>query len=108
MAHHVKTPPRHTFSGQMITTLVSTLVATSIPNYEMTEIPDVSTATQKYHYTCPGINQFFTAAVFWGTVGPKKIFDSGGMYNWLLISFPLGVVVPLVAYLLRKKFPRQS
>jgi OPT family small oligopeptide transporter len=107
LAHYVKIPPRQTFCGQLIATLVSTLVATSILNYQMT-IPGVCTATQKDHYTCPAINQFFTAAVLWGTVGPKKVFGKGGMYTWLLAAFPIGVIVPVTVFVLRKNLPKQK
>ncbi|KAJ4299954.1 hypothetical protein N0V90_005202 [Kalmusia sp. IMI 367209] len=107
LAHYVKIPPRHTFAGQMIATLVASFVAVSILNFQMTQIPGVCTATQKDHYTCPAINQFFTAAVLWGTVGPRKVFGSGGMYTWLLIGFPIGVILPLVVFVARKYFPKQ-
>jgi OPT family small oligopeptide transporter len=107
MAHYVKIPPRHTFAGQIIATFVATFVATSILNFQMTQIPGVCTAGQKDHYTCPAINQFFTAAVLWGTVGPKKVFGSGGMYTWLLVGFPIGVLLPVVLFYLRKHLPKQ-
>lgn len=106
LAHYAKIPPRHTFAGQMVATLVASFVAASILNFQMTEIPGVCTATQKDHYTCPGINQFFTAAVLWGTVGPTKVFGKGGMYTALLAGFPIGVLVPLAVYFARKRFPR--
>ncbi|KAF2116458.1 OPT oligopeptide transporter [Lophiotrema nucula] len=107
MAHYVKIPPRHTFTAQMVATLVCSFVTTSILNFQMNEIPGVCTATQKDHYTCPGINQFFTAAVLWGTVGPKKVFGKGGMYTWLLFGFPMGVVFPVMVYFGRKWWPKQ-
>ncbi|KAL5411448.1 hypothetical protein PMIN04_010238 [Paraphaeosphaeria minitans] len=93
--------------GYMVATLVASFVAVSILNFQMTQIPGVCTATQKDHYTCPGINQFFTAAVLWGTVGPKKVFGSGGMYTALLVGFPIGVIVPLAVYFARRYFPTQ-
>lgn len=108
LAHYSKIPPRHTFAGQMIATLVASFVAVSILNFQMTQIPGVCTATQKDHYTCPGINQFFTAAVLWGTVGPKKVFGQGGMYTALLVGFPIGVILPVAVWLARKYYPKQG
>lgn len=107
LAHYVKIPPRHTFTAQIVATFVSSFVATSILNFQMS-LPDVCTPTQKNHYTCPGVNTFFTAAVMWGTVGPKKVFGSGGLYTALLVGFPIGVVVPLVVYFVKKRFPGQA
>lgn len=58
--------------------------------------------------TCPGINTFFTAAVFWGTLGPHKLFGKNGQYTELLIGFPVGFVIPIIFYFAMKKFPRQT
>ncbi|TVY83077.1 Sexual differentiation process protein isp4, partial [Lachnellula suecica] len=108
LAHYLKIPPRHTFWAQVIATIVSTFVCTGVLNFQMNSIEDVCTTTQKDHYTCPGINQFFTAAVLWGTVGPKKMFGKGGQYTALLAGFPIGFVVPIVVYYAQKKFPKQT
>jgi OPT family oligopeptide transporter len=108
LAHYVKIPPKHTFWAQMIATVISSLVCTGVLNFQMNQIEDVCTPTQKDHYTCPGINQFFTAAVLWGTIGPKKVFGRGGQYTALLVGFPIGFLLPFVIYYAQKKFPKQS
>ena len=108
LAHYVKIPPKHTFWAQMIATVVSSLVCTGVLNFQMNQIEGVCTTTQKDHYTCPGINQFFTAAVLWGTIGPKKVFGKGGQYTVLLVGFPLGFVLPFFVYYAQKKFPKQT
>ena len=92
----------------MIATVVSSLVCTGVLNFQMNSIPGVCTTTQKDHYTCPGINQFFTAAVLWGTIGPKKVFGKGGQYTTLLAGFPIGLVLPFLVYYAQKKFPKQT
>jgi len=108
LAHYVKIPPRCTFTAQIVASLICSFVTTSVLNYQMTKIPGVCTATQKDHYTCPGINQFFTAAVIWGTVGPKKVFGRNGIYTWLLFGFPMGVGLPVIVFYARKRFPKQK
>ncbi|WRT70854.1 OPT family small oligopeptide transporter [Kwoniella shivajii] len=108
VAHYLKLPPRHTFMAQMAATLVSTFVCTGVFNFQMNKVPNVCTEDAPFGFTCPGINTFFTAAVFWGTLGPKKLFGSGGQYNALLIGFPVGFLIPVVVYFLRKKFPRAT
>jgi hypothetical protein len=92
----------------MIATIVSSLVCTGVLNYQMNQIEGVCTTAQKDHYTCPGINQFFTAAVLWGTIGPKKVFGAGGQYTPLLVGFPIGFILPFVFYYAQKKLPNQS
>ncbi|TVY49363.1 Sexual differentiation process protein [Lachnellula occidentalis] len=108
LAHYLKIPPKQTFFAQMIATIVSSIVCTGVLNFQMNSIEGVCTTNQKDHYTCPGINQFFTAAVLWGTIGPKKVFGKGGQYTALLAGFPIGFVLPFVVYYVQKKFPKQT
>ncbi len=106
LAHYVKIPPRQTFWAQTVATAVSTIVCVGILNFQMNQIPGVCTRGQPDHYTCPGINTFFTASVLWGTIGPKKVFGSGGQYTALLVGWPIGVFLPLIIWALQKQFPR--
>ena len=103
LAHYAHISPWVTFNCQMAATLVSTFVCTAILNYQMTRIPDVCTPNQKDKLTCPTINTFFTGSVFWGTLGPKEMFGSGGVYNALLWCFVIGAFMPSPFYYLRKK-----
>jgi OPT family oligopeptide transporter len=104
LAHYVHIAPWVAFSCQMWATLVSTLVCTTVLNYQMTKIPDVCSPTQKDHFTCPSENAFFTSSVLLGTLGPKTMFGPGAIYNRLLWCFPLGAALPIPFYFLRKKF----
>ncbi|KKY16838.1 putative opt oligopeptide transporter [Phaeomoniella chlamydospora] len=108
LAHYVKIPPRHTFWAQIIATLVSTFVCTGVLNFQMNEIEGVCTADQPNHFTCPGVNTFFTAAVLWGTLGPHKMFGTNGQYTALLAGFPLGLILPIIFWVLQKKLPKQT
>lgn len=92
----------------MIATLVSTFVCTGVLNFQMNQIEGVCTTDQPNHFTCPGINTFFTAAVLWGTIGPHKVFGKGGQYTQLLIGFPFGLVLPFIFYYAQKKFPARG
>ncbi|CAK7274168.1 hypothetical protein SEPCBS57363_006024 [Sporothrix epigloea] len=103
VAHYVKIPPRHTFAAQLIATVVSSFVCTGILNFQMNKIKGICTPEAVDKMTCPGINTFFTAAVMWGTIGPKKVFGSDGQYTALLIGFPIGVVVPIIFWYLHKR-----
>ncbi|GME27430.1 OPT oligopeptide transporter [Neofusicoccum parvum] len=106
MAHYVKVPPRHTFWAQIVGTLVSSFICTAVMNFQMNNIPDVCESYQANHFTCPGINTFFTAAVLWGTIGPIKVFGKGGQYTWLLIGFPIGLLAPVAAFYAKKRWPK--
>ncbi|KAJ7133961.1 OPT oligopeptide transporter protein-domain-containing protein [Mycena crocata] len=104
LAHYMHIPPRLTFWAQIYATVISSFVCTGILNFQMTKIADVCTPDQKDHFTCPNINTFFTASVLWGTLGPKRMFGAGGIYNSLLYCFLIGAVLPFPIYFLRKKF----
>ncbi|KAK4221527.1 hypothetical protein QBC38DRAFT_522031 [Podospora fimiseda] len=105
LAHYCKIPPRFTFWAQMLPTLVGTLISIGILQYQ-TKIQDICTKAAPYEFYCPGINTFFTAAVFWGTVGPRKIWGIGGRYAITLIGFPIGVVIVLLFWWLNRRFPK--
>ncbi|CAK7274008.1 hypothetical protein SEPCBS119000_005949 [Sporothrix epigloea] len=108
LAHYVKIPPRHTFAAQLICTIVSSFVCTAVLNFQMNKIANVCTPEAADKMTCPGINTFFTAAVMWGTIGPKRVFGKGGQYTVLLVGFPIGVIVPIIFWYLQKKIRDQD
>ncbi|CAK7229617.1 hypothetical protein SBRCBS47491_007311 [Sporothrix bragantina] len=103
LAHYLKIPPRHTFAAQLIATIVSCIVCTGVLNFQMNKIENVCTPQAPNKMTCPGINTFFTAAVMWGTIGPKRVFGSGGQYSAMLVGFPIGIVVPIVFWYVQKR-----
>ncbi|ORY23933.1 OPT oligopeptide transporter protein-domain-containing protein [Naematelia encephala] len=107
LAHYTKIPPRHTFVAQMVATVVSTFICTAVMNFQM-GFRDVCTSEAAFGLSCPGENTFFTAAVFWGTFGPKKLFSGGGHYKALLVGFPVGFVLPFIMWGLTRTFPRQK
>ncbi|KAJ7897829.1 OPT-domain-containing protein [Mycena leptocephala] len=104
LAHYMHIPPVHTFWAQIYATVVSSFVCIAILNFQMTKIAGVCTPEQVDHFICPGINTFFTASVLWGTLGPKRMFGAGGIYNGLLYCFLIGAVIPIPFYVLRKRF----
>ncbi|KAF8173156.1 OPT-domain-containing protein [Mycena galopus ATCC 62051] len=100
LAHYMHIPPLLTFSAQIYATVLSTFVCTAILNFEMTK---VCTLDRVNHVTCPDMTTFFTASVFWGTLGPKRMCGPGGIYNGLLWGFLIGSILPIAIYFLRKK-----
>ena len=107
LAHYLKIPPRFTFWAQMVPTLVSSFVCVAIVQYQV-HLPNVCTPNAPYRFFCPDINTFFTAAVLWGTVGPKKMWGTKGQYVETLVGFPLGFVVVLLFWWLSKKYPKNK
>ncbi|KZW01241.1 OPT-domain-containing protein [Exidia glandulosa HHB12029] len=106
LGHYAKVPPRAMFAAQTVATIVSSFVSISIVNWQMTGVQDLCAIDQPQKFTCPGINTFFTAAVLWGTIGPKRVFGIGTIYNGALWAFLIGLFLPLPIYYYVKKNPR--
>jgi OPT family small oligopeptide transporter len=104
LAHYLKIPPRFTLA-QMVPTLVSTFISVAVIQYQVF-IENICTPDAPFRFTCPGPNTFFTAAVFWGTVGPRKIWGIGGPYAITLIGFPIGIAVVFIFYMLSRRWPK--
>lgn len=107
LAHYLKIPPWHTFSAQMVATLISTFVCTAVIQYQLT-IPNVCTPDAPTRFTCPGPTTFFTAAVLWGTIGPVKVFGAEGQYGFTQLGWIIGAVIPIIFYFVLKRFPRSK
>ncbi|KAJ6565020.1 OPT-domain-containing protein [Mycena vulgaris] len=104
LAHYMHIPPMQTFWAQIYATIVSSFICVGILNFQMSKISGVCTPNQVDHFICPGINLFFTSSVLWGTLGPKRMFGAGGMYNSLLYCFLIGAVLPIPFFFMRRKF----
>jgi OPT family oligopeptide transporter len=107
LAHYLKINPRHTFAMQIWATLIYCFVCCAIQNFVL-GFHGVCTSAAKFGMSCPSANTFFTSAVFWGTIGPKRLFGPGKRYNLMLLGFPAGAVAVIFYWALRKKFPRSE
>jgi hypothetical protein len=99
LAHYVHIAPWVTFNCQMWATFVSTLFCTAILSYQIT-----TACPHNNVFLCPLDRTVIVDSVPWGILGPKKMFGPGAIYNGLLWCFPLGAVLPIPFYFLRKKF----
>ena len=107
LAHYLKIPPRVTFCAQVTATIIYTLVSALSYNFIM-GLPNVCTPEASFRFTCPYQTSFYTATIFWGVVSPKKLFGPGQLYNWMLLGFPLGLIMTLGHYGLRRAFPKST
>jgi OPT oligopeptide transporter protein len=58
--------------------------------------------------TCPNALVFARASVIWGAIGPKRIFSPGAIYSHLLYFFIPGIILPIILYLVARRYPRSS
>lgn len=100
LGHYVKIPPRQNFCAQIVATLVSAVVCTGVLSFQMNHIEGVCTPDASLDLHCRDIDSLFTSMVFWGSIGPRRIWGSSGLYTETLVGFPLGIVVVVVCYCL--------
>jgi len=57
-------------------------------------------------FTCPLAQGYATNAVFWGLIGPKRLFSEGSMYRPMLWFFLIGAILPIIFFFLDRYFPK--
>ncbi|KAI9098012.1 hypothetical protein K1719_025783 [Acacia pycnantha] len=111
LGHYMKIPPRSMFIVQIIGTLITGTINMGVAWWLLTSINNICHANElppNSPWTCPGDNVFFDASVIWGLVGPKRIFGPLGNYAALNWFFLVGLLGPLMVWLLQKVFPNQK
>ncbi|KAH6664850.1 putative sexual differentiation process protein isp4 [Halenospora varia] len=106
LAHYMKVPQRVTFWAQFVAVVWSCFVQIAVLNWALGSIEGVCEPDQSSNYTCPNAHVFFTASIIWGVIGPARIFGAGGIYNCMSYFFILGLLTPIVIYLLARHFPK--
>ncbi|CAN6649256.1 oligopeptide transporter 2 [Trichomonascus vanleenenianus] len=102
MAHYAKIPPRAVFRGQLISTLLTSLCSVGVMNWLMSNIDGLCDLDQPQKFTCAnGSRIFYSAAVMWGSIGPKRVFDQ--LYPELRWCFLIGFLVAIV-FLVGQKY----
>lgn len=107
MAHYLKMPQRVTFWAQIVATGILSIVSALLYNFIM-GIRDVCTPHAPFRFTCPYQTGFYTITIFWGVISPKRLFGEGQRYNMILLGFPLGLILVLAYWGLRKMYPRSA
>lgn len=107
LAHYMKIPPRITFFCQVAATIWAVFVQIAVMNWTLGTIPDVCTADQASHFTCPNGRTFFSSSIVWGLIGPQRMFGKGSIYasfNWFWF---LGAMLPIIFYVMTRVIPNR-
>ncbi|KAI5123225.1 hypothetical protein M0805_001314 [Coniferiporia weirii] len=105
LGHYMKIPPRTMYFAQCIATVISVFVVVGVQAWMFQNIPDLCSAEQADHFICPSTSVFATSALLWGGIGPKRLFDSGALYNPLMYFFLIGAILPIPFYFLARRYP---
>ncbi|KAB2580636.1 Glutathione transporter 1 [Lasiodiplodia theobromae] len=101
-------PPRALFLVQLTSLAISTISQVSVVNWALTHIPSICTADAPNGFTCPFSRTHFNTSIIWGAIGPRRFFSSssgGSPYHGLLYFFLLGGILPVLAWLLKRRYP---
>jgi OPT family oligopeptide transporter len=61
---------------------------------------------QEASFTCPQARVFFNSSVVWGVIGPQRQFSAGQLYYPALFFFLLGAVLPIISWLILRKWKK--
>lgn len=108
LGHYMKIPPKLLFHVQITATLVSSVVQICVLNWMFASIPALCTPTAINGLTCPIARVHFNGSILWGVVGPTRFFGPGALYRPLIWAFPLGLISPILIYLIARHRPPSS
>jgi OPT family small oligopeptide transporter len=105
LGHYMKIPPRKMFWCQIVASVIAGTTQLGVQSWMFSTIPDMCSSTQKDGFTCPSMEVFGTASIFWGVIGPQRLFSSGQLYHAVMVFFIIGAVSPILGWLAMKRYP---
>ncbi|GAA6024567.1 hypothetical protein JCM11491_002702 [Sporobolomyces phaffii] len=104
LGHYMKIPPRATFIVQVISTTLTSFVQVGVKRWLVGRVPDLCDRRQQFLLTCPNVRVYYSSSVFWGLIGPARQFAVDDMYNPILYWLLAGAVLPVLTWLITKRF----
>ncbi|KAF9318874.1 hypothetical protein BG003_010391 [Podila horticola] len=106
LGQYMKIPPRIMFMAQVISTVISGIINLATATWLINTRPNVCTK-KGYPFTCRNTNTFYSASIIWGAIGPARVFGTkdNAIYSPVQYAFIVGGLLPLIFWLLTKKFP---
>ncbi|KAJ9409496.1 hypothetical protein DTO045G8_2851 [Paecilomyces variotii] len=105
LALYMKIPRRTLFTAQLIACILGSLTQNGVLLWMLGHVKDVCSSDQSDHFTCPQGRVNYNSAILWGAIGPGRLYNIGKIYSGLLHMFWIGALLPIITFLLRKKFP---
>lgn len=105
LGHYMKLQPRLQFSAQFAAAIWGSIVQVSVLKWAQGNITDLCSPRQSHHFTCPNAHVFFNSSVIWGVIGPERQFSKGKTYYGLLFFLLIGALLPIINWLILKKWP---
>ncbi|OGM51347.1 small oligopeptide transporter [Aspergillus bombycis] len=102
---YMKIPRRTLFVAQLIACILGTLTQNGVLLWMLGHVKDVCATDQPNNFTCPQGRVNYNSAVFWGAIGPTRLYNIGQRYSGLLNMFWIGALLPIITLFVRKKYP---
>ncbi|KAF2139368.1 uncharacterized protein K452DRAFT_254698 [Aplosporella prunicola CBS 121167] len=102
---YMKIPKRTLFTAQLTACILGSITQNAVLIWMLGHIKGICDADQPNGYTCPQGRVNFTSSIIWGAIGPARLYSIGKMYSGLLHFFWIGALLPVLTYILKKKFP---
>lgn len=102
---YMKVPRRTLFAAQLTACVVGSLTQNAVVLWMLNNVDRICESDQRNGYTCPQGRVNFSSSVVWGAIGPARLYSIGKMYSGLLHLFWIGALLPVVTFVLRRRFP---
>ncbi|KAL1903419.1 hypothetical protein Sste5346_000045 [Sporothrix stenoceras] len=102
LGHYMKVPPRVVFSVQCTGIILTWLAQTGVNTWALHNIRGVCQTSAVF--ICPLARTFESSTIFWGLIGPGRLFGSGNMYVGMMYFFLLGGLLPIAVYVATRYF----
>ncbi|GAA6021624.1 hypothetical protein JCM8202_002357 [Rhodotorula sphaerocarpa] len=105
---YMKLPPRTTFTVQVVAVAVTSCVQVGVQRWFIDSVPTLCDEDQHAKLSCPAAHTMHGASIIWGLIGPARLFGPGKPYHPLLYSAIPGAVIPVVCWLILRRWPNSS
>ncbi|KAJ5613939.1 hypothetical protein N7528_007593 [Penicillium herquei] len=101
MGFYAKVPPRAMYRGQVMSAIITALVAYGVVQWVDNDIPGICTTDQASEFNCEdGSEVYYSSSVVWGAIGPKRIFNE--FYPTMKYTFLFGFLLAIVWWVLKR------
>ncbi|KAG2713871.1 hypothetical protein I3843_04G186400 [Carya illinoinensis] len=108
LGHYMKIPPRSMFLVQIVGALLASTTRIFSSLWALTSIKNICVPEEGNIWTCPAVTNAYNRALIWGGIGPGRVFAPHGQYAWLYIFFLIGVMGPVMVWILSRKYPQKK
>ncbi|KAJ5711829.1 hypothetical protein N7488_005985 [Penicillium malachiteum] len=102
---YMKVPPRVVFAAQCVGMLVNCVVQCFVNDWALNHVEGICTEEATGGLSCPIAEACESSIIFWGLVGPRKLFAPGTMYNSMLYFFLIGAILPVFVWVASRRWP---